>query len=387
VFNSEPKVKQSQEPDRIAAISCRNTGYVRSRSLLYSFEDFAEDMSLATIVSPSAPYLNRVHSRLVRHIYHYSPAVARGVVLREPGHIGNDVRLISCQSLTELPLFLPFFDKRESTGKTACFMEEVWVSDIPRYPLAIELLRACDVIFVGCHGAVAAVAAATGKPTFHLPPSVDAMASNPFSGSPKQRSIDLYYMGRRQPELHAGLSAWSASSGSFYLYDTAGNAVMADHREHRRHLTDLIQRSRFFIVAPGKSAGDGMLATPQDEVGGRYYEGASCGTIMIGTDNRSTILQQNFPYDNAVIPFDGSCERLLELMNSLSKDEAHLDRIRREGVANALRRHDFAHRWKTILQALGRPEPISLARKLAQLNQAADDVMRPARAGAASALA
>lgn len=366
-------MKNSDVAGLITAISCRNVIYRRSRGWLYSFEDLLTEFGFGNVVSPESAFRNRLHSAATRRLHRYSAGIGGMLVDARKARKLQGTRIVMCQALSDLGLMIPYFEHRSRAETLACFVEEVWVADLPKASLEMQLLRECDVVFVGTHGSVAAVAAATGRPTVHLPPSVKAERLNPYGGVAKPRSIDLYAMGRRPEDLHAQLLEWSTANGKFYLYDTAGNALMTSHVEHRRHLEDLIQRSQFFLVAPGKSSGVELEGAHQHEVGSRYYEGAAGGAIlMASSENKSQILQQNFGYENAVFEFGGTAAGLVELMTKLRRDDGQLDSIRRAGVCNILRHHDHAHRWRTVLQNLLIAEPPSLTNAISAMARTAD---------------
>jgi hypothetical protein len=74
------------------------------------------------------------------------------------------------------------------------------------------------------------------------------------------------------------------------------------------------------------------------------------------------------------MPFDAP--EVLARIEELEADPARQERIRKENVANALLRHDWVHRLRTMLEPVGvAPTPRMLARE-GRLRSLADEVRR-----------
>jgi len=77
-----------------------------------------------------------------------------------------------------------------------------------------------------------------------------------------------------------------------------------------------------------------------------------------------------------VIPMPFDARDVAKRIEELDADPARQARIRKENVANALLRHDWVHRLRTILESVGvAPPPRMLARE-ARLASLAAEVRR-----------
>jgi len=106
------------------------------------------------------------------------------------------------------------------------------------------------------------------------------------------------------------------------------------------------------MVAPAKM--DAPEETRgQVEIGYRYYEGAAAGAIMIGREPNTPVFRQMFNWPDAVVEIetDGS-----DVASVIRRSDANPDRlaaIGRRNAAQALRQHDWIHRWHAIYESAG----------------------------------
>jgi Glycosyl transferases group 1 len=239
----------------------------------------------------------------------------------------------------------------------ACFVNELWVQLLPRYLL--ELLAGFDHIFLGVRHTLEEVARIVGRPCSYLPLAVDVIRFAPSPDAPP-RPIDVCNIGRRSPVTHQALLRLARERGRFYYYDTVA-ASGEDHRqrtfrvedaaEHRLLLASLLQRSRYFIANRGR-VNEPEVTQGRDEIGGRFYEGAAAGTVMLGEPPRSDEFDRQFDWPDAVIrlPFDSpDVERVLL---ELEAEPRRLERIRRDNVRQAALRHDWVHRLRAVFDVL-----------------------------------
>jgi hypothetical protein len=174
------------------------------------------------------------------------------------------------------------------------------------------------------------------------------------------RAVDVYSIGRRWEGVHQALLAAAGRKKILYVYDTFPRIAemhVHDHRQHRDLFANLAQRSRYFMVAPGK------MDLPEEThgqvaIGYRYYEGAAAGTVMIGQPPDCAEFRETFPWPEVVIPIRPDGSDVMEVLASLESDPARVSAITRRNAAEALRRHDWAYRWKNMLQVVGlEPSP------------------------------
>jgi hypothetical protein len=177
---------------------------------------------------------------------------------------------------------------------------------------------------------------------------VDAFRFSPFP-NPPERKVDLYSMGRRWEGIHHSLLQLSRQEDFFYVYDTLPVAFtdVYDHRQHREHFANLAKRSKFFMVAPGKMNASNETQG-QDELGYRYFEGASAGAIMVGSIANSEAFPELFPWEDAVIPVKNDGSDVVSILSCLRKNPDRMERMSRRNAAEALLRHDWVYRWQKM---------------------------------------
>jgi hypothetical protein len=130
---------------------------------------------------------------------------------------------------------------------------------------------------------------------------------------------------------------------------------MLNYREHRDFFSNMAKRSRFFVVAPAK------VDTPEQtggqiEIGARYYEGASAGSVMIGHTLECEAFRALFPWQDAVISLQADGSDVIKVLSGLEPER--ISAISRRNAQEALLRHDWVYRWKEILRVAGiEPSP------------------------------
>jgi len=259
-------------------------------------------------------------------------------------------------------------DWRPRVRFAACYICEAWESQLPGY--LIELLGAFDHVFLGVDGACAAVARLSGRPCTYLTMGVDALRFLPSSPA-SPRAIDVCGIGRRSAVTHQALLSWAGKGDRFYYYDTmrrggrmaATTFHVTDPREHRLLFSNLLKRSRYFI-ANRAWADRPSLTMGKDEIASRFYEGAAAGAVMLGDPPDTDDFRAQFDWPDAVVRTRFDAPDVGALIDELDADPHRLERIRRAGVANALRRHDWSERLQRILDVAGiQPTPELLARR------------------------
>jgi hypothetical protein len=143
------------------------------------------------------------------------------------------------------------------------------------------------------------------------------------------------------------------------VHDTFEGSMsdVLNYREHRDFLSNMAKRSRFFVVAPAKLGIRGETGG-QVEVGARYYEGASAGTVLIGHAPECEAFGELFPWQDAVISLQADGSDVIKVLSSLEAEPERISAISRRNAAEALLRHDWVYRWKEILRVAGiEPSP------------------------------
>lgn len=283
-----------------------------------------------------------------------------------------DLLVVTCQGYWEF-LWVNAIDGWSDHCKTSiCWIDELYAADLPRFKYWLPSLRRFDHVAVGMHGTATALSEALGRPCHFVPGGVDALRFSPYP-DPPDRVIDVYSVGRRVEGIHQALLSLAACGRIFYQYDTLQTAVSQppDHRQHRDLYASTAKRSRFFPVAPGKvDAADQTHG--QVEIGFRYYEGAAAGAVMIGAAPDCAPFREMFDWPDAVVPVKADGSDVADVLADLA---ARPERIREIGIRNtqgALLRHDWAHRWRRILEIAGLQPAARMVARQAQLRALAE---------------
>jgi hypothetical protein len=302
-------------------------------------------------VSERTRWMRRLMYRDVsRRLAYVNPGVRRVKLTKD-----YDVLVVMCQGYWEF-LYVNAIDGWKDHCKTSiCWIDELYAADLPRFKYWLPSLNRFDHVAVGLHGTVAALSHALGRPCHYVPGAVDALRFSPYPEFPR-RVIDVYSVGRKAEGVHRALLKTVAADGIFYVHDTVqtGESTAEDHREHRDLYANLAKRSRFFLVAPGKSNAPEHTHV-QREIGFRYYEGAAAGTVMLGATPEGPMFREMFDWPDAVVPARQDGSNIASVVSELSRQPERLETISRRNARGALLRHDWIYRWKRLLEIAGLP--------------------------------
>ncbi|HEY4014198.1 MAG TPA: glycosyltransferase [Polyangiaceae bacterium] len=384
-----PRVEFTPGNDgRIFLLSMRQVADLVGYCGLYEFEDIILDATGAEfgrVASLDGLDISRQAYRLARRVTgsltiasHARPI--RGTVLPKAKY---DLFLPVFNHPHELFALYTIEGWRERARFAACYICEAWEGQLPQY--LMELLRSFDHVFVGVRSTVPAVAKMCGRPCSYLPMGVDALRFLPKFDE-RGRAIDVCGIGRRSPVTHQALLDWALENDRFYYYDTIQSGFVrgftkhltfrvSNAREHRILLSNLLKRSRYFIA--NRAWADKPDHTQgKEEIAARFYEGAAAGALMIGEPPDSDDFRSQFSWTDAVLPIRFHAPDVARVIRELDGDVARTARIRRESVANALLRHDWVHRLRTILEIAGIPPSEAVLAREQKLKTLADEVRR-----------
>ncbi|MBE9115731.1 glycosyltransferase family 1 protein [Lusitaniella coriacea LEGE 07157] len=261
---------------------------------------------------------------------------------------------------------------RKQCKKAICYLEEIWLKDIPVFQPFLKLLHDFDCIFLGVRDSLAEVERITKRPCTYLPAGIDAVKFCPYP-NPPSRCIDVLNMGRRSPMTHNILLQAFEQEKIFYFYDTAKSFSVYNPQEHRTLLSQTIARSRYFIVNRAKVNEPSHIGE-QSEFGPRFFEGAAAGAVMLGDYPENETFKHYFDWSDAVIRMPFHTEDILDAIARLDTQPERLAKIRRENIINSLLKHDWVYRWETILNAAELDETPKMEQRKAQLQQLAEFV-------------
>ncbi|HKW34951.1 MAG TPA: glycosyltransferase [Candidatus Acidoferrum sp.] len=264
---------------------------------------------------------------------------------------------------------------KERCKVSACWIDELWLAELPQCKYWIQALRNFDHVFVSCLETVEPLSKIIGKPCHWLPGAVDALGFSPYPNS-SSRVIDVYSIGRRCEAIHRELYRAADNGSIFYVHDTFEGSLsdVYDHRQHRNLVSNIAKRAKFFMVAPGKVNSPGETQG-QEEIGRRYYEGAAAGTVMIGQAPNCDSFRRMFPWPNAVVPIQSDGSDVIDVIATLDRDLERVVGISQRNAVEALLRHDWMYRWKELLRVAGLAPLPKMAAREQRLKGLADRIL------------
>jgi hypothetical protein len=235
------------------------------------------------------------------------------------------------------------------------WLDELFVQMIPRYRHWLPSLRRFDHLVVGHASSAKALGEWLERPCHYVSPGADVLR---FHGHtrPADRPIDVISVGRRFEGIHRKLLDRAESERLFYVHDTLVGLSLevADVKQHRNMLANMLKRSKFFVVGPGMMGAD--EACGEHVVGARFYEGTAAGAILVGQAPRCPGFDEGFDWPDAVIELQVDGSDAIEKLRALLEDPDRMAAISRRNAAQAAMRHDWLYRWQKIYAIAGLPE-------------------------------
>jgi hypothetical protein len=279
-----------------------------------------------------------------------------------------------CEKPSELLNLNAVKNWRERSRVAICWMTEFYEHNIPYNKSVLKTLLHFDfVLFTFTR--ISAFKSLLGRRVTHLPYGVDTIKFCPYPQRP-QRFIDVLSIGGRAHTTHKALLRMAKDDGILYVYDTLKDLAVYDVEEHRLQLSNLAKRSRYFIVNPG-SIDEPEKIGGQLEFGPRYFEGLASGTILLGDQPKNNKeFDRMFYWPDAVVHVPYGSENIREVIRELDKDLTRQEGIRYHNIAESLSKHDWVHRWESVLN-LAQLEPLP---KLMERKQRLADILQGLRA-------
>lgn len=345
----------------------------------YEFEDVirgVDDVDLLEL-EPGAAFEGR--QRIARQLawHHWHPAVMR----LNPGlrsvEVSRDYDLFVfvCMNVWDLLYLNAIRGWRERCRVKVCFMVEFYSGLAGEYDHLLRLLTAFDHVAQSFSGSVAAVERGTGRACHHVALAADTARFTPYP-DPPARVIDVTSMGRRSEPVHQALLGLAATRGLFYLHDTIPGPLVrpSNAAQHRDMLANTAKRSRFFVTYPAKF-GDAENRG-QSEVGARYFEGLAAGAVLLGQAPSAPAFRGDFPWPDAVIEARPDGSDIAKLWSDLEERPEEMRQLGVRNAVHALRHHDWAHRWQSILRIAGVAPRPALEERLRTLDALAGAAAR-----------
>jgi len=337
----------------------RNNAY---RCWLYEAQDVLSEIDDVDLIPLEPAWAKWFSERSLRRpLYHdrFSKLIMANPGLKKVRLSKDyDLFIAALSDFWDLPYINAIERWKDHCKTSVCWLNELWASEISHFRYWLPALKQFDYVFIGFRGTVPALSHALDHPCFWLPGGVDALRFAPLS-DPVDRPIDVYSIGRRHEGIHREMLNAAKRGEIFYLHDThmnAGMTVVSDHRQHRDLFANIAKRSRCFVVSAAKM--DLNNYRDQVEVGTRYFEGAAAGTVMIGEKLDCDAYKELFGWPEAVIQIERDGSDAMAVLDALASEPERRAAISRRNTREALRRHDWLHRWSEMLRIVGlQPSP------------------------------
>jgi hypothetical protein len=371
VFNLDTKKNA-----RVLLLSLRKMKFHVSRCYLYELEDSICELDSTDILTPELnPTLFKATNKLANSA---ASAIGNSKLINP---LFNQVKLdkdydlffVICQSPLDILSINSIKNWREKCHKAVIWLDEIWVKDIEKWKIQLNFLKGFDRVFMNCSHSIEKVAEIIQRPCEYIPFGVDAIKFCPYLQS-RERSVDVYSVGRRSQVTHQALMELAEKDSFFYIYETIRDLYAIDYQYHRSLYRNILKKSRYFIANRAKI--DDVNATGgQQEVGARFFEGAAAGAVMLGATPDCKPFAQNFDWENAVIKIPYDAPHIAEIINALNSQPESLQKIRTNNVINSLLRHDWVYRWEKILATVGLDSTPAMAARKANLEWLAERIL------------
>src|SRR5262249_44489330 len=122
---------------------------------------------------------------------------------------------------------------------------------------------------------------------------------------------------------------------------------------------------RFFVAYEAKLGNSETQG--QSEVGARYFEGTAAGAVLLGRAPTVPSFREDFPWPDAVVDVGVDGANVKAILDDLATSQDGVERIGLRNAVHTLRRHDWGHRWRAILQRVAISPRPALAERLGAL--------------------
>lgn len=364
---------------RVLLVTLRNLTTHAAWCSNYEFEDVirsVDDVDMIEIErAPHFEFRRHVASSIAwrssyRAFTNLSPGVKHVKLKRE-----YDVFVFVCMNVWDLLYLNAVVDWQSRCRVKICYLAEIYAEQTAELQHLLRRLEDFDHVFQSFSGSMDAISKIVRRPCHHLSHAADVLRFTPYP-NPAERVIDVLSIGRRAEPVHQALRRLAATRDIFYLYDTLPSLLVRPSVpvEHREMIANAARLSRFFVTYPAKFGDDETHG--QSEVGARYFEGAAAGTILLGQAPASSAFRRDFPWPDAVVELDPDGSDVVEVLADLSRRPDEMALLGARNAAAALRWHDWAHRWNSILETAGLAPRSVLNKRLRVLETLAAEAER-----------
>lgn len=254
----------------------------------------------------------------------------------------------------------------------ALVVSECWPDDLELHgPKVRAIVEMFDAVFVCMENDGLAPIAGPNRSVHHLAHAAVTDAYRPdLSG---RRAMGVLNYGRRDPDQHDALVAWSEATGGWYHWDASKLGATPDPREHQRVLGRMMSEATASVCNLGRFDEQHRTGGAQ-ELGARFYESLAAGCVLLGDFPSTPTYEAHFAEAPGMIPFALGATSLPDEFLRVLADQDEAGRIQREHRALALAEHDIAHRIAEVMGTLGFDVPPALLERRSELRHAAEEL-------------
>jgi hypothetical protein len=357
---------------RVLLVSQRRLRPTVCRTSQNEYEDTIVQMDNVHLVAPppiprkfgeQGTLSGRIVGKLGMHIQH----IPRPQTV--PLNDNYDLLFVVIQHPTDLLILDGCPGWREKCRTAIVYLEELYPVEL-QYEKMLLPLKQFDYVVTNCYVTAQLMREKLGINAVFGALATDAIRFCPLPKNP-QRVIDFLSVGRRSQMTHQALLDMARQRDFYYVYDTFSPKAVSSPSEHREMFATRAIRSRYFLANkpqvdnPSKTAG-------HEDVGMRYYEAIATGAVMVGEPPlKAAKWAEHFPYEDACIRLPWDSTDVMPFLDALDAQPERLERIRHANVMNSLTNHDWAHRWRDILELADLPKLPGLERRMDHLKELA----------------
>lgn len=350
----EPVEGESDKPHRrsvVIGLSSRQSWPAHSTI-------FEQEAAIAVAESaPIVPILAKqsrlfgAEERLSRNAVRVTNAGWLAGRLREPTAIEGryDLAVTVVMSFRDLwPL--AGLDLRAMAAHRLCFIAEIWPEDVRHFAMYKRVLDQFDHVFTSCGATVPVLRAELDVPVDWMPSGTETVLHLPAED--QERGLDVMSIGRRCPVQHRDLYEAARRRHLSYTFDSLTGLSLDNWAEHRFNLAEQTKRARLYVAHRAKFDHPEETGSAS-EFGNRFFDSYAAGAIPIGDAPNTERFHETFPRAGSYIVERAGRAGIAEHVVELCSKPDELRAISQLNVADALRRHDWIHRWQAMLAAVG----------------------------------
>jgi hypothetical protein len=365
---------QRAESPRVLIPSLRRVRHHPVFSAVYECEDVIASVSDADVAAMQfrnsttarlSPLTEKVVRRLGRRPI--------GFPYYEPVELEHDYDVLFefVVGLPEIEVLDGLRDWRRRCATAVLFIWELWPASLEEFRAFYRSLDRFDHIYVGTQMVAEQLSARLGREVRWLAPGTDVLRFRPRP--PDQRTIDILSLGRRSDTQHQAASQLRDELGWHYVYDTASGMSIEDHVEHRTLVAENLSHAKFFLSNRGKFNDTSESAGVHD-FGNRFFDGTAGGAVIVGEFAHTTGFDSCFDWGDIGIDLPAADPTLAKVLASRAHDTDWLAEVSIRNASETARRHDWAHRWASVLDDIGVAHGPVLTSRLEQLDARSRDL-------------